>query len=260
MSRFVAVFDFVRGKNSFVYYCFYKIVSIMKSFPIRRMSDSFCLPAFCLLFNLSLSADVSAQNVIGHADGPTSIVIADESDLLLDKGRCLIDRMRGLASSKDYVEYCSASSEISRCVSDMADWLESAPKSVFVMENMRFDDMKKFSKASSDIRRHIRECMTSALPARLNAMSGSSVLAAASMLSVDDSFLFCGLDESKTYLYLYPSGCGVIVNFRPASLWNVRVQAGLVVGDFLRGLESAADVEHFFAGKLGVRAEISEIK
>lgn len=95
----------------------------MKSFPIRRMSDSFCLPAFCLLFNLSLSADVPAQNVIGHADGPTSIVIADESDLLLDKGRCLIDRMRGLASSKDYVEYCSASSEISRCVSDMADSL-----------------------------------------------------------------------------------------------------------------------------------------
>lgn len=172
----------------------------------------------------------------------------------------MIDKMRNLASSKEYVEYCSASSEINRCVSDMAGRLESSPRSVYVMENMKFDDMKKFSRASSDIRRHVRERMMLALPSRLNAMSGSTALAAASLLFVDDSFLFYGLEECKTYLYLYPSGCAVIVNFRPSSLWNVQAQAGVVVGEFWDDIDSTADVAQLFSEKLGVRADISELK
>ena len=231
----------------------------MKSFSIR-VSNSFCMLALCMLFNLFLSADVSAQNVIGCADGPAVIVIADEGDLLLEKGSSMIDKMRNLASSKEYVEYCSASSEINRCVSNMAGRLESSPRSVYVMENMKFDDMKKFSRASSDIRRHVRERMMLALPSRLNAMSGSTALAAASLLFVDDSFLFYGLEECKTYLYLYPSGCAVIVNFRPSSLWNVQAQAGVVVGEFWDDIDSTADVAQLFSEKLGVRADISELK
>ena len=99
-----------------------------------------------------------------------------------------------------------------------------------------------------------------ALPSRLNAVSGSTALAAASLLFVDDSFLFYGLEECKTYLYLYPSDCAVIVNFRPSSLRNVQAQAGVVVGEFWDDIDSTADVAQLFSEKLGVRADISELK
>lgn len=240
-------------------FVFYKIVCTMKSFSFYA-PNSLGISALCLLFYLSSLMYASAQNVIGQVDVPTTIVVSDDGDVLLDKGRRMIDQMYSLACSKDYVEYCSVSPEVNRRVGVMADRLKSTPKSVFVMKNIGFDDLKKFSNASSDIYSLIKERMLLSLPSRLNAMSGSEVLVAASLLYVDDSFLFYGLDESVMYLYLLASDCAVIVIYRPASLWNVQAHAGIVVGDFWNDIDSVVDATRFFAEKLGVRTEISKLK
>lgn len=180
--------------------------------------------------------------IIGGADGKTSITVADSLSLA-ERGLALTRQIHLLASDEAYIKYCSHSDEIDKRAADIARTDFSIPQKIFAISHL--DSIQNLVPSGTS-----RTLWTSRLlrsiPSRLNAQSGSAVLATSSLLTTGNVFLYRGLTESTLYLYIYEGDYCSMVLFQPYKDHIVQANACLVIHPLLKTIRSADDVKRFF--------------
>lgn len=191
---------------------------------------------------LTLSCTKRYTTIIGGADQPTAIFIAD-SLTLQGKGLELTCQMHRLANNETYIKYCSHSDEINKLAAHIGRTDYSVPKKIFAISHLK--SIQDFE-ADSTIRTLLADKMMRTIPSLINAQSGSTTLAATSLFVTEDVFLHNSLKESTIYLYVYEGDCSSMVLFQPHKDHIVQAHACFVIHSLLKTIQSADDVKRFF--------------
>lgn len=160
---------------------------------------------------LTLSCTKRYTTIIGGADQPTAIFIAD-SLTLQGKGLELTCQMHRLANNETYIKYCSHSDEINKLAAHIGRTDYSVPKKIFAISHLK--SIQNFE-TDSTIRTLLADKMVRTIPSLINAQSGSTTLAATTLFVTEDVFLHNSLKESTIYLYVYEGDCSSMVLFQP---------------------------------------------
>ena len=186
------------------------------------------------------AAQQPSIGIIGGADGPTEIIVSGvpesvkeviniepvertaENETLYDKGLEIAKTIDMLAESDIYRTITDADNGVSELMDKIGQQdYETPVKAVkisgeydklfdlaFNAEGLEInDELKNIIKKKYDFNSHMVSI--------LNARDGVEMIAAASLLSNKDIFLFDGLSEKMTYLYLYDDDFAVSVTFTP---------------------------------------------
>lgn len=191
---------------------------------------------------LTLSCTKRYTTIIGGADQPTAIFIAD-SLTLQEKGLELTGQMHCLANNEAYIKYCSHSDEINKLAAHIGRTDYSVPKKIFAISHLK--SIQNFE-TDSTIRTLLADKMVRTIPSLINAQSGSTTLAATTLFVTEDVFLHNSLKESTIYLYVYEGDCSSMVLFQPHKDHIVQAHACFVIHSLLKTIQSADDVKRFF--------------
>lgn len=191
---------------------------------------------------LTLSCTKRYTTIIGGADQPTAIFIADHLTLQ-GKGLELTRQMHRLANNETYIKYCSHSDEINKLAAHIGRTDYSVPKKIFAISHLK--SIQNFE-TDSTIRTLLADKMVRTIPSLINAQSGSTTLAATSLFVTEDVFLHNSLKESTIYLYVYEGDCSCMVLFQPHKDHIVQAHACFVIHPLLKTIHSADDVKRFF--------------
>ena len=191
---------------------------------------------------LTLSCTKRYTTIIGGADQPTAIFIAD-SLTLQGKGLELTCQMHRLANNETYIKYCSHSDEINKLAAHIGRTDYSVPKKIFAISHLK--SIQNFE-TDSTIRTLLADKMMRTIPSLINAQSGSTTLAATTLFVTEDVFLHNSLKESTIYLYVYEGDCSSMVLFQPHKDHIVQAHACFVIHSLLKTIQSADDVKRFF--------------
>lgn len=191
---------------------------------------------------LTLSCTKRYTTIIGGADQPTAIFIAD-SLTLQEKGLELTGQMHCLANNEAYIKYCSHSDEINKLATHIARSDYSVPKKIFAISHLK--SIQNFE-TDSTIRTLLADKMVRTIPSLINAQSGSTTLAATTLFVTEDVFLHNSLKESTIYLYVYEGDCSSMVLLQPHKDHIVQAHACFVIHSLLKTIQSADDVKRFF--------------
>lgn len=191
---------------------------------------------------LTLSCTKRYTTIIGGADQPTAIFIAD-SLTLQGKGLELTCQMHRLANNETYIKYCSHSDEINKLAAHIGRTDYSVPKKIFAISHLK--SIQNFE-TDSTIRTLLADKMMRTIPSLINAQSGSTTLAATSLFVTEDVFLHNSLKESTIYLYVYEGDCSSMVLFQPHKDHIVQAHACFVIHSLLKTIQSADDIKRFF--------------
>lgn len=191
---------------------------------------------------LTLSCAKRNTTIIGGADQPTAIFIAD-SLTLQEKGLELTCQMHRLANNETYIKYCSHSDEINKLAAHIGRTDYSVPRKIFAISHLK--SIQNFE-ADSTIRTLLADKMVRTIPSLINAQSGSTTLAATTLFVTEDVFLHNSLKESTIYLYVYEGDCSSMVLFQPHKDHIVQAHACFVIHSLLKTIQSADDVKRFF--------------
>lgn len=191
---------------------------------------------------LTLSCAKRNTTIIGGADQPTAIFVADHLSLQ-EKGLELIRQMHRLANNEAYIKYCSHSDEINKLAEHIARTDYSVPRKIFAISHLK--SIQDFE-TDSTIRALLADKMVRTIPSLINAQSGSTTLAATSLFVTEDVFLHNYLKESTIYLYIYEGDCSSMVLFQPHKDHIVQAYACFVIHPLLKTIHSADDVKRFF--------------
>lgn len=191
---------------------------------------------------LTLSCAKRNTTIIGGADQPTAIFVADHLTLQ-EKGLELTCQMHRLANNEAYIKYCSHSDEINKLAAHIARTDYSMPRKIFAISHLK--SIQDFE-TDSTIRALLADKMVRTIPSLINAQSGSTTLAATSLFVTEDVFLHNNLKESTIYLYIYEGDCSCMVLFQPHKDQIVQAYACFVIHPLLKTIHSADDVKRFF--------------
>lgn len=191
---------------------------------------------------LTLSCTKQYTTIIGGADQPTAMFIAD-SLTLQGKGLELTCQMHRLANNETYIKYCSHSDEINKLAAHIGRTDYSVPKKIFAISHLK--SIQNFE-TDSTIRTLLADKMVRTIPSLINAQSGSTTLAATTLFVTEDVFLHNSLKESTIYLYVYEGDCSSMVLFQPHKDHIVQAHACFVIHSLLKTIQSADDVKRFF--------------
>ena len=191
---------------------------------------------------LTLSCTKRYTTIIGGADQPTAIFIAD-SLTLQGKGLELTCQMHRLANNETDIKYCSHSDEINKLAAHIGRTDYSVPKKIFAISHLK--SIQNFE-TDSTIRTLLADKMVRTIPSLINAQSGSTTLAATTLFVTEDVFLHNSLKESTIYLYVYEGDCSSMVLFQPHKDHIVQAHACFVIHSLLKTIQSADDVKRFF--------------
>lgn len=191
---------------------------------------------------LTLSCTKRYTTIIGGADQPTAIFIAD-SLTLQGKGLELTCQMHRLANNETDIKYCSHSDEINKLAAHIGRTDYSVPKKIFAISHLK--SIQNFE-TDSTIRTLLADKMVRTIPSLINAQSGSTTLAATTLFVTEDVFLHNSLKESTIYLYVYEGDCCSMVLFQPHKDHIVQAHACFVIHSLLKTIQSADDVKRFF--------------
>lgn len=191
---------------------------------------------------LTLSCTKRYTTIIGGADQPTAIFIAD-SLTLQEKGLELTGQMHCLANNETYIKYCSHSDEINKLAAHIGRTDYSVPKKIFAISHLK--SIQNFE-TDSTIRTLLADKMVRTIPSLINAQSGSTTLAATTLFVTEDVFLHNSLKESTIYLYVYEGDCSSMVLFQPHKDHIVQAHACFVIHSLLKTIQSDDDVKRFF--------------
>lgn len=200
-----------------------------------------------------------AIGIIGGADGPTAIYVAEDSAFLASQGLRLTQQMRQLANDSGYVAHAIHAGKIKALVEDIGKQEYSKPRKVFRITHLHMNMAKALLSQSGATKPLILDRIVRSIPSLLNAQGGADHLAATSLLFAEDAFLYHGLKEYTLYLYLYDGNYQSMVLYRPAKQHIVLANASIVAHEKLRGLTTPADVKQFFAEVLDMpEVEVQE--
>lgn len=176
---------------------------------------------------------------------------------LYQKGLELTNQMDNLAESEDYITLISASTEMTKIIKEIGDADYSKPIAVYEIDGIDTAYMELLTvqykvTLSDEIEKIARDRIASAVAPQINAQKGAMFLAASSCINVSDSFIFHGLEQQKTYFFIYDNGYHSIVTFTPHDNNIVEAKANFVKNEILSEAKTTGDIESFFQSSMGI--------
>ncbi|HIY49137.1 MAG TPA: hypothetical protein H9834_04865 [Candidatus Barnesiella excrementavium] len=200
---------------------------------------------------ISLNGISCSSSIIGHSDGPTAIYIDEQPDFLLRKGLDLIHEIHDLANDSNYVKYVATRTEITQRVQEFASANCQSDYKVFAIDNLKpFTDY--LSRIAPSLDSKLYERLYRSIPALINAQSGSTALAATSLLTGEDVFHSNRPEAPCIYLYCFNKGINCLVLFIPQSERIVQAYASWIINQQLDCIKGPDDVETFFKDVLNI--------
>ncbi len=190
----------------------------------------------------------------------TAIVIASllttscsskNSVSLYQKGLELTNKMDTLAESEDYITLISMSTEMKELIKEIGDSDYSNPKTVYEIDGIDTAFMELLTQQTEvtlnkEIENIAKIRFSTAIASQINAQKGSMYLATSSCITLSDNFILKGLEQQKTYLFIYEDGYNSIVTFIPYAENIVGATANIVINESLSQVESTEEVIDFF--------------
>ena len=189
--------------------------------------------------------------VIGGKDTIANIKIssmqtAKGQTSLKEHGVQLTLQMSQLANNQEYLNLCSNSKDVNKVVSDISQCKFNIPEKVFCISHLQ-SSLKMSAKSCPEI----FEKLIRSIPSQLNALSGSALLAATSLLVSEDAFIYeMSLKEPVIYLYHYKGDWQSMVIFRPIHDGIVLANSYFVHHSMLNEIKNSSDVKSFFSDVL----------
>lgn len=190
-------------------------------------------------------------SIIGEGDGPTAIYIDEQPDFLLRKGLDLIHKMHDLANDSNYVRYVTTHTEITQQIREFASGNYQSDYKVFAIDNLEpFTDY--LTRMAPGLDSKLYERLYRSIPALINAQSGSTAIAATSLLTGEDVFHSNRPEAPCIYLYSFNKGINCLVLFIPQSEKIVQAYASWIINRQLGQVKNADDVKTFFKEVLNI--------
>lgn len=180
---------------------------------------------------------------------------------LYKKGLEMTVEMDTLAESEEFAKLFTSDTAIAKTIADIGSQDYEKPKAVYEITGIEEEAFKYLLsetdiKLDEKIQEYVKERFGAAVASLLNGANGVEFIAATSILTVEDSFLYKGLEEQKTYLFLYDGNYSGMVTFIPQENGVVAATANIVMQESLKNIQSAEDVAPFFENLM----EFSELK
>lgn len=203
------------------------------------------------LNGISCKQQGSTTSIIGQGDGPTAIYIDEQPDFLLRKGLDLIHEMHDLANDSNYIKYVTTHTEITQRVREFASDNYQSDYKVFAIDNLKpFTDY--LTRMAPGLDSKLYERLYRSIPALINAQSGSTAIAATSLLTGEDVFHSNQPEAPCIYLYSFNKGINCLVLFIPQSEKIVQAYASWIINRQLGQVKKADDVKTFFRTVLNI--------
>lgn len=203
------------------------------------------------LNGMSCKQQGSTTSIIGEGDGPTAIYIAEQPDFLLRKGLDLIHEMHDLANDSNYVRYVTTHTEITQRIREFASGNYQSDYKVFAIDNLKpFTDY--LTRMAPGLDAKLYERLYRSIPTLINAQSGSTAIAATSLLTGEDVFHSDQPEAPCIYLYLFDKGINCLVLFIPQSEKIVQAYASWIINRQLGQVKNDDDVKTFFKEVLNI--------
>lgn len=202
---------------------------------------------------LSLMLACSALFLLASCGGKKG-----ESKSIYEQGLTLVSLLQEMAGSDSYLQLYSSMLEAQQILSDAANGDYTAPRAVY---RIRISDAAVFAGIETlpdTLRDYASSRIQSSLANLINAQSGSSILAAASICTAEKTFVCSDFTGNTTYLYTYDSGVPVLVTFLAGEDGAVAAHGSFVLSEDF-GTESAADIRQSLE-TFGIAAEVEEIE
>ncbi len=178
---------------------------------------------------------------------------ADSPKSLYSHGLDVIRLMCEMANSEEYVSLYINNDDVAAIVREMGAGDRTAPKAVYAIsvdgESLALlAAMTEVSldNASKELKSYIGQRVLSSLATQINAMGGTNGIAAASICTVEKTFVDATAAKDVIYLYTYDDAVPVAVTFTVGEDRSVSANGVFVVYD---GFEcgSADDIRSFFS-------------
>ncbi|MEA4972870.1 MAG: hypothetical protein VB119_06765 [Candidatus Metalachnospira sp.] len=220
---------------------------------------SICSALFLSVFStgFTLNNITEPEKTGDHAvivSNPTPVV---QHDTYASTGLDLIKKMDTLAESKNYVSIMSSSDNLNVIISAIGKASYDTPKAIYKSVIPKGSVSKAFSKPSaadlsSDITNIVENKFIISIPNQINAENGTSELAAAALLSLDESFSAEDITEPEIYVYLYDNDYSAIVTLIPGMDGAVSATSRFVKTKQFENISSADDLSSLFDGSLSI--------
>lgn len=153
---------------------------------------------------------------------------------LYDKGLELVQQVDMLAENEEYSSLMTASPQINDTVKSIGTQDYSSPNEVYEITGFDTAYLKIIKEQtgtdlSDEIEDIVKDRFSMTLMSQINSLNGAEFLATSSILSVGDTFLYSGLTQQKTYLYLYDGDYAGMVCFIPSEEDIVSATANVIV-------------------------------
>lgn len=173
-------------------------------------------------------------------------IMNKDSTSLKQKGLDIVAVMDFLAENKEYAKIFVNLEEINNIVAEIGKEDYSKPRVVFAIKGLA-EAMLNQLPGDLILGQKLKDILgnrfSASLGGQINGAQGSTYLAAASILSYGESFIFSGITEATTYLYLYDGDYSMLVNFSSSSEEDVVSAFGtIILGDAFADAIGTQDV------------------
>ncbi len=175
----------------------------------------------------------------------------ENTDIVLyTKGLELIHRMDMMAENENYINLMSASAELKEIINGIGNNNYSEPNAVYKITLPEgatasvFED-GEITEMPEEIKTEIEKRLLTVIPSQVNALNGSTVLAATSIITFGDSFINEDLNNNTIYIYLYEGEYSAMVSFFPGNENIVGASAYFVINDSLNQISSDSEMSEW---------------
>ena len=180
---------------------------------------------------------------------------------LYDQGLELVTLMNEMAESEEYLAAYSSSPDLAAVVHEIAQGDYSEPKAVFAISPGEefyaiFMEMASMNNLSDTLKDAMADKAMTAILTQVNAMGGTSTLAATAACTAGKTFVCSDADSNVIYLYTYEDAYPVGISFVTGEGGAVSASGTFVAyDDFTCG--STDEIKAFFTD---YELEVSEIE
>ena len=176
-----------------------------------------------------------------------------------EEGLRLIRQMDQMAESKEYTETYGMA-EISSLVTEIGDGDYTAPKAVYqaVFSQPLYTTISggMFQDISPEIGNILEKKFLASIPSMITAQTGTTMVAASSLLSIDEAFEAEGNIETSLLLFAFDNSYGAIVTYYPQENGLILASSYFIQADIFGDTNSASSLETFLE-KVLINKEIT---
>ena len=182
-----------------------------------------------------------------------------EDKSLYEHGLELVSVLEEMANSDQYIELYGGTPQLKELLSAAGSGDFTSPSAVYRITGGRSMGlalgMLEISELSEELQKSLKSRMLSAIITQINALGGSTVLAASSVCTAQKLFVSGELTENEIYLYVYENAVPVAVTFVAGEGGAVSATGMFILYDGFHAdtVQAAADFLQ------GLGAEVEEV-